>query len=108
MNQDTQSLFARISEFEWDEAKRRSNLEKHKIDFEDAARVFDGPFLVGESRRGDELRHAVLGSVDEIEIVVICTIRQTVCRVISARRARKNEREKYQRHLKEPGQKGKD
>lgn len=29
--------------FEWDERKREANLAKHRIDFEDARMVFDGP-----------------------------------------------------------------
>jgi uncharacterized DUF497 family protein len=28
--------------FEWDEAKRRSNVQKHRLDFLDVAEVFDG------------------------------------------------------------------
>ena len=31
--------------FEWDESKRRANLAKHLVDFQDAARIFDGPSL---------------------------------------------------------------
>src|SRR5262245_39319742 len=29
-------------EFEWDERKRRTNLRDHKVDFVDAAQLFDG------------------------------------------------------------------
>ena len=29
-------------EFEWDDAKRRSTIRKHGIDFEDAKLIFDG------------------------------------------------------------------
>ena len=32
-------------EFEWDEAKNRTNVSKHGIDFETAKRIFDGPVL---------------------------------------------------------------
>ena len=32
-------------EFEWDEAKRRSNLAAHGIDFEDAIAIWEGPVL---------------------------------------------------------------
>ena len=31
------------AQFEWDDEKARFNLEKHKIDFEDAKQVFDDP-----------------------------------------------------------------
>jgi uncharacterized DUF497 family protein len=36
--------------FEWDESKRRANLEKHGFDFMDAYRLFDGPHYVAEAR----------------------------------------------------------
>ena len=32
--------------FEWDEAKARINLEKHKISFEEAATIFIDPWLL--------------------------------------------------------------
>nr|WP_294507529.1 hypothetical protein [uncultured Rhodopila sp.] len=34
-----------MDEFEWDENKRRMNLEKHYLDFFDAGYVFRGPYL---------------------------------------------------------------
>jgi hypothetical protein len=44
-------------EFEWDERKCLSNLAKHGIDFQDAARVFDGPALeIASNRDGEERR----------------------------------------------------
>lgn len=32
-------------EFEWDENKRQSNLNKHGVDFIDAAKIFNYPVL---------------------------------------------------------------
>ncbi len=32
--------------FEWDDAKNASNLNKHGIDFEDATAIWEGPVLV--------------------------------------------------------------
>ena len=29
--------------FEWDASKNAANIAKHRIDFEDAVRIFDGP-----------------------------------------------------------------
>jgi uncharacterized DUF497 family protein len=48
---------------EWDEAKRQSNLHKHGIDFVDAARIFDGPFVETEDLRRDygERRYQAFG-----------------------------------------------
>ncbi|MGB6677689.1 MAG: BrnT family toxin [Terriglobales bacterium] len=86
--------------FEWDEDKRQSNLVKHYIDFRDAIRVFDGPvFETPASRRGEERRIAI-GSLENIEIVVVYVIRGQRRRIISARRAHRNERQDYANRLK--------
>lgn len=39
--------------FEWDEEKRKSNLEKHALDFADAWRVFEAPMLRALDARHD-------------------------------------------------------
>lgn len=100
MNEDAQKLFSNIRVFEWDEKKREKNLAKHDIDFDDARMVFDDSLLFKQSSRGTEVRYLVLGSVNAIEIAVICTFRDDRCRIISARRARTNERKELQRRLK--------
>jgi uncharacterized protein len=97
----SQEVFSGIRKFEWDEKKRKDNLAKHGIDFEDARAVFDGPILFKLSHRGTEARYLVLGLVETIEIAVICTFRDDRCRIISARRARTNERKELQRRIKE-------
>ena len=53
-------------EFEWDPAKERANIAKHRLDFQTAARVFLDPFLLElEDDRGyDELRWIAIGTVD--------------------------------------------
>lgn len=45
-----------MDEFEWDEAKRQANIEKHGIDFEDAIYVFEGVTLEAVDKRF-EYRH---------------------------------------------------
>ncbi len=52
--------------FEWDEAKRGSNLEDHGVDFEDAALIFAGPVIAAEDTRIDygEPRFRAVGQVD--------------------------------------------
>ena len=82
--------------FEWDEAKRLGNVEKHGIDFIRAQRIFDGPVLVRHLPYGSEDRWIAIGLVDGREIAVIYTLRGKAIRIISARRARRNEREAYQ------------
>lgn len=81
--------------FEWDDDKCELNFEKHHIDFDDAITIFDGPVIRKRSDRGGETRHLAVGLLEGIEIAVIYTERNGVCRIISARRARKNEREAY-------------
>jgi uncharacterized DUF497 family protein len=90
--------------FEWDEGKRQSNIAKHYIDFRDAIRVFDGPaFEITDSRRGED-RIVTIGSVQNIEIVVVYVMRGQGRRIISARRAHRNERQDYANHLKHADQ----
>jgi uncharacterized protein len=82
-------------EFEWDDAKAEANLEKHGIDFEDAIGIFEGPVLEVRSDRGAEARYKAIGVVEGREIAVIYTLREGRYRIISARRARPDERRAY-------------
>ena len=42
---DTGRQAVPFGKFEWDERKRKENLDRHGIDFEDAARLFDNLFF---------------------------------------------------------------
>ncbi len=64
-----------FGEFEWDEAKRSSNVEKHGIDFEDAIEVFEYPNYTAPSSRSNEQRFITVGWMQGREIAVIYTIR---------------------------------
>ena len=81
--------------FEWDPEKRRANLEKHGLDFADAARVWDGPVWSRRSDREGEERYVAVGFVDGRLIAVVYALRDGAYRIISARRARKNEERNY-------------
>ena len=85
--------------FEWDENKRRSVLERHGIDFEDAVQIFDGPVWETLSPRMDEARWLAVGVVDGIEIAVVYTIRNGRRRIITARRVRTDERRDYHAYV---------
>jgi uncharacterized protein len=68
------------------------------VDFDDALRVFLDPRrLVAEDDRRDygERQVRVLGVVDDRTLLVVCTWRGGVCRLISARRADARERCRY-------------
>ncbi len=85
-----------MPEFEWDETKNRSNQEKHKISFEDAADVFNDQGRINyKSDRDGETRFKTIGKAYQSIIVVIYTTRKLLVRIISARRARKEERREY-------------
>ncbi len=83
-------------EFEWDEDKRLSNIEKHKVDFLTARDLFDGrPVFTSDSPRGDEMRHLTTGVLGDKLYTVIWTKRGSKIRFISARRARDGEERAY-------------
>ncbi len=85
-----------FEEFEWDEAKRLSNLAKHGLDFIDVQVLFDGrPTHVEPSPRGAEERMMSTGEVDGRIITVVWTKRGDLIRLISARRARDGEERAY-------------
>lgn len=85
-------------EFEWDDEKAEANLVKHGIAFELAAKVFGDPdrLDVGDERfaYGEERRNAV-GAADGLVLTVSYTMRGEICRIISARRASRKERDVY-------------
>lgn len=82
-------------DFEWDDHKATGNLVKHGIDFEDAISIFAGPVLEFASDRQGEPRRVAIGMLEDREITVVYTIRGGVYRIISARRARRRERQAY-------------
>lgn len=89
-------------EFEWDPEKAAANYEKHGITFEDAATIFAGPTLVQRSDRKGEPRWIAVGKFEGRLWTVVFTRRGqggTRIRIISARRARTNEREAYRREI---------
>src|ERR1700677_1946952 len=87
--------FLSPASFEWDHQKRELNLANHGIDFDGAMEVFYGPIILRRSDRNNEERWTALGYLDDRLIVVVFTRRKDVIRIISARRARKNEEREY-------------
>ncbi len=84
--------------FEWDENKNKKNIEKHGIDFNDAKEVFkDEKRVVSKDDRKDygELRWLAVGAIIGSILAVVFTIRDTAIRIISARRANKDEKDEY-------------
>ena len=82
--------------FEWDDEKARLNLVKHKIGFEAGLLVFDDPNI---SERPDdtpyEERFKATGMVNDRLITAIYTDRPPRIRIISVRKASRDEQENY-------------
>ena len=81
--------------FEWDEIKSNANLIKHGISFEEATEVFYGPTIIKGSKRNNEERWIAIGKSHDRIVSVIFTRRNNLIRIISARRARRNEERAY-------------
>ncbi len=84
--------------FSRDQRKNLSNIARHGIAFEEAARIFDGPTLETADDRFDygEVRTYAIGLVNGIELTVIYTdTSESERRIISAWRAERHEREAY-------------
>jgi uncharacterized protein len=92
-------------DFEWDDNKRRKNVGKHHIDFEDAKEVFYDPaaYTSESPRNVDERRYVTVGLMRGALIAVIFTRRGRTIRIISARAARRSERQTYGAENKKEG-----
>jgi uncharacterized DUF497 family protein len=86
-------------QFTWDENKNKENLKKHGIDFNTAIFVFQDSNYVkiyDSTHSIDEERWNIIGMVNDVVLFVVETeITDNVIRIISARKANKSEREKY-------------
>ena len=87
--------------FEWDENKNSINKQKHKISFEEASTVFydENALLIDDPEHSEsEERFIILGNSFSAHLLVVCHCyreSETVIRIISARKATKNETEQY-------------
>jgi len=83
--------------FEWDEEKRRINLQQHEIDFVDVWQVFENETATEVDDRFDygETRYFTLGLLQGIVVAIAHTENDEVIRVISVRKAEKYEQETY-------------
>jgi uncharacterized DUF497 family protein len=89
-------------EFQWDDAKAASNLDKHGVRFGDATYVFDDPTRLEDPddlARG-EYRSVCIGKVDGVILTVVFSEpNEGSIRIISARRATAAERKRYDANL---------
>jgi uncharacterized DUF497 family protein len=99
--------------YEWDEHKSEENLRLRGFDFAFATLLFEGPGLIYEDTRKDygERRWVRIGMADGVFLTVVYTDRESgvrvrdrtyirpVRRIISARRSKRTERERYKRSM---------
>ena len=87
--------------FAWDRTKAESNLKKHKISFEEAQTVFsdsNARMIFDPEHSGDEDRFILLGISSGLRLIVVCHCYiedDMAIRIISARKANKNEQKQY-------------
>jgi hypothetical protein len=89
-------------EFEWDDAKARSNVRKHGVKFDDATTAFYDALSVtipDPDHSVDESRFLLIGMTLTGRLVVVShTDRGRRIRIISARRANRRERASYEKN----------
>jgi uncharacterized DUF497 family protein len=86
--------------FEWHEDKAALNERKHGVSFAEAATVFGNPLAAifdDPDHSSEELREIIVGHSDHDRLLVVSfTARESVVRIISARKATPGERQDYQ------------
>ena len=89
--------------FEWDDRKAASNLAKHGVSFELAKAVWDDPLhvIIPDRVEGAERRWHALGLVGAVVVLVVVhsypdASDEDRIRIISARKATKQERHRYE------------
>jgi len=91
--------------FDWYETKNQINIQKHGLDFKDAWQLFKNPLLARQDTSMDygEDRWVAIGIMNTRVIVVVIVFTETEpdsIRVISLRKATKNERTYYEKEIK--------
>jgi uncharacterized DUF497 family protein len=87
--------------FEWDEAKNRENAREHGVSFQEAHTVFldeNAIRFFDPDHSQDEDRFIMLGMSAKLRVLVVCHCfreKDTVIRIVSARKALKHEARSY-------------
>jgi uncharacterized protein len=98
-------MYNKIMQFEWDEQKNQQNIRKHGVSFEEAQTVFFDPLTKvapDPEHSGGEARFLAIGhsSAYRLLLVVHCfRSRQSLIRIISARKLTRSERQQYEEGL---------
>jgi uncharacterized DUF497 family protein len=87
--------------FEWDEQKNRLNIAKHQVSFDEAKMVFsdaNARIIDDPDHSSSESRFIIMGISQRLRVLVVCHCyreNDEVIRIISARKATKNEVSNY-------------
>jgi uncharacterized DUF497 family protein len=87
--------------FEWDDKKAKSNLKKHDVSFEEAQSVFFDDQAIqfwDDNNTDNEDRFLMLGLSNKFRILLVVHCfreSESTIRIISARKATKNEMKEY-------------
>ena len=91
--------------YEWDPAKAAANVRKHGVSFEEAASVFLDPAaltFLDPDHSGDEERAITIGRSTRHRVLFVAhTEREDRLRIISARRATRQEHDQYEEGIDE-------
>ncbi len=91
--------------FDWDPEKNEINVKKHGVNFEEAETVFEDEravTLFDEEHSTSEDRFKIIGMSRKLRELMVCYCYRNgdeITRIISARRASKNESKLYERGL---------
>ena len=89
--------------FEWDERKNKTNARKHKVSFDEAQSVFLDENAIryfDPDHSQDEDRFLMLGMSFSLRVLIVCHCyreNDSIIRIISARKADKQEQSDYWR-----------
>lgn len=86
--------------FEWDPVKAETNVRKHGVTFDEASTIFGDPLnllMEDPDHSHDEERYLLLGMSNRRRLLVVAFAeRPPRTRLISARRATRQERRRYE------------
>ena len=85
--------------FQWNDGNSEKNWISHQVAKSECEQIFfNQPLVIGNDEKHSEIekRYYVLGHTDcDRQLYIVCTVRQNLIRVISARDMSKKEREVY-------------
>lgn len=90
-------------DFTWDAAKAAANKAKHGVSFEEAKTVFfdeSARLIADPDHSKEEDRYVLVGLSARLRILLVCHVyrRGSTIRIISARKANKEEQRQYEGH----------